>query len=95
MASCFLLIVFVSSEEFMFKCKFSRLELSLRRVQFMLQATCVWVAAGETPRGAHQGADEAVFGELHAFVSAFTPRFYSSKRLMLLLLIPPSLFVSG
>lgn len=50
----------VSSEEIMCKCDFSRLELPLRKVQFMLHETREWVAAGE----AHQGAGEAGLGEL-------------------------------
>lgn len=54
----------------MFKCKFSRFELSLRRMQFMFHETRAWVAAGETPRGAQQGADKTVFGEPHAFAPA-------------------------
>lgn len=48
----------------MCKCKSSRLEISLRKLQFMLHETHTWVAASEIPTEAHQGADEAVFGDL-------------------------------
>lgn len=58
----------VSSEEIMFKHKCSRLELSLRREQFMLRETCAWVADGQIPSGAHQGANKSVFGEPRAFL---------------------------
>lgn len=64
----------VSSEEIMFKCKFSRLERSLRREQFMLHETCAWAADGQTPSGAHQGASKSVFGEPPAF--AFDPTIF-------------------
>lgn len=64
----------VSSEEIMFKRKCSRLELSLRREQFMLHETCAWVADGQIPSGAHQGANKSVFGEPHAFL--LTPQSF-------------------
>lgn len=45
----------------MCKCEFSRLELSLWAVQFMLHEARAWVAAGETPAEAHQGASRAIY----------------------------------
>lgn len=48
----------------MSKCEFSRLELSLWGVQFMLREARAWVAAGEIPTEAHQGASKAIYGLL-------------------------------
>lgn len=46
----------------------------------MLHETRAWIAAGETPRGAHHWANEALFEDPHAFAPAFAPYFYSEQK---------------